>query len=87
MTLGKKNVRAACPKEMLKFFRARLMYVGCSCTKVLERNWDPVLYLLFQICNVHVLNDLSYKPFLSRCLNLQQVLRQWFPVVTPTAGK
>ena len=35
MTLGKKNVRAAYPKEMLKFFRARLMYVGCSCTKVL----------------------------------------------------
>ena len=27
MTLGKKNGRAACPKEMLKFFRARLMYV------------------------------------------------------------
>ena len=65
MPLGKENGRAACPKDMRKFFRALLMYVGCSCTKVLERNWDPVLYLLFKIYNVHFLNDLSYKPFQS----------------------
>ena len=62
VALGKKNGRAACPKDMLKLFRALLMYVGCSCTKVYR---EPVLYLLFQIYNVHCLNDLSYKPFLS----------------------
>ena len=65
MTLGKKNGRAACPNEMLKFFRARLMYVVLQLYKSLRKELDPVLYLLFQIYNVHFLNDLSYKPFQS----------------------
>lgn len=38
MALGKENGRAACPKDMPKLFRALVIYVGCSCTKVLERN-------------------------------------------------
>ena len=63
------------------------MYVVLQLYKSLRKELDPVLYLLFQIYNVHFLNDLSYKPFLSRCLNLQQVFFQWFRVATPTAGK